>query len=49
MQIPESEYFFFEWVILDKRLSEEQFSALSDKEYANLRKEYNEFTKTLWP
>lgn len=47
MEISKEEYFFFEWVILGKGMSEEEYKALTDKQKLGLEKEYKEFCKTL--
>lgn len=40
MQLSKDEYFFFEWLIIEKRMSKENFSELSHAELEELRKEW---------
>lgn len=46
-QLSSEEYFFYEWLILGKGMTTEQFKQLTVKEMAALRSEYTEFEKTL--
>jgi len=43
----EKEYFFYEWLIIGKQMSQEEFEKLSETEFKNLKSEYAEFCKTL--
>lgn len=49
MEISKAEYFYFEWLILDKNISSEQFEKLTEEEHQALRKEYAEFQTKLVP
>lgn len=49
MEIDSSEYFFYEWLILAKKLSEEALERLTCAEREQLVMEYKEFQKTLNP
>jgi len=37
------EYFYFEWLIVAKRMTEERYSALSKEEINDLVEEYGKF------
>lgn len=47
MDIPKDDYFFMEWLIVEKRISEKEFKALSRQELATLRAAYKEFESGL--
>jgi hypothetical protein len=40
MELTSVEYFFIEWLIIEKGMTEEKYNALTDKELFNLKKEY---------
>ena len=40
-------YFFYEWLILDKKITEEQFKQLTSLEFNKFMIEYKEFKKGL--
>lgn len=42
----ESEYFFYEWLIIEKQMTEENFNNLSEIEFENFKNEYVKFCKT---
>jgi hypothetical protein len=39
------EYFYFEWLIIEKQMTPEKYSSLSKTEVNNLVNEYVEFAK----
>jgi len=39
------EYFYFEWLIVEKNMTSETYSLLSNEEIYNLIKEYDVFKK----
>lgn len=41
------EYFFYEWLILGKKMTEEQFKQLTSLEFNKLMVEYKKFAKGL--
>jgi hypothetical protein len=41
------EYYFFEWLIIEKRMTSEAYSKLSNKEIHCLLEEYGKFKKQL--
>lgn len=47
MRISKEEYYFYEWLILGKGITEEQLKKLSPLEFNKLNAEYAEFKKTL--
>lgn len=42
----EIEYFFYEWLIIGKQMTEEEFKNLSETEFENLKVEFAELYKT---
>lgn len=40
MEISKEDYFFYEWLIIGKNMSQEEFSKLSDGEVTKLRAEW---------
>jgi|GEM_PF-5004512 hypothetical protein len=40
MEISKEEYFFYEWLIVEKEISKEKFKKLSHKEFEVLLQEY---------
>jgi len=43
----EEEYYFYEWIILGKQMTQEEFEKLSKTEFENLKLEYAKFCKKL--
>jgi hypothetical protein len=43
MKITPEEYFFYEWLIINKNMTDEQFKQLIPKELISLQEEYNVF------
>ena len=43
------EYFFYEWLILEKKMDSDTFSKLTRAELHTLKKEYAAYEKTLVP
>jgi len=41
------EYFFYEWLIRGKKMTEEQFSEMSEKKIKELKEEYRIFKDSL--
>ena len=41
------EYFFYEWVIVERKIEKETFENLTDVEFKNLKLEFIEFYKKL--
>lgn len=41
-----AEYYFYEWLIVKKRMSEEEFDALTDAEMTELRQQFIQALKT---
>lgn len=44
--ITKEEYFYFEWLIIEKQITSEKYSLLSEKEIHDLIDEYTMFLKT---
>jgi len=42
-----AEYFYFEWLIVEKQMTLEMYSSLSDNEIQKLIIEYSQFAKQL--
>jgi hypothetical protein len=42
-QLNKLEFFFYEWVIIEKRISEKDFSELTKEEIWKLKEEFTEF------
>jgi hypothetical protein len=49
MEIIKEEYYFMEWLILGKGLTEPQYKDLSEKQLTDLKHEYNQFKRGLKP
>lgn len=47
MDISYDEYFFVEWLILEKGMGQETFSSLSGEQIAELYKEYKQWERGL--
>lgn len=47
MMLSKEEYFFYEWVILGKGLTNEELKRMDDKQFLALKEEYREFVGTL--
>ena len=45
--IPKEEYFFYEWLIIGKKITEEKFRQLKPSEVEALKTEYDEFRNKL--
>ena len=45
MKISKEDYFFYEWLIIQKRITEEQFKQLKPSELEALKAEYGKFKK----
>lgn len=43
------EYLFYEWIILEKGISKEEFEKMPNWKFWKLKKEYAEFCKNLRP
>jgi hypothetical protein len=43
MNIGKEEYFFYEWLIIEKKMSKEEFDKLTDEEFKNLKLEFMKF------
>lgn len=41
------EYFFYEWLIIEKQLTEEKFKQLTPQELKDLKTEYSSFESRL--
>jgi len=41
------EYFYFEWLILEKKMTLETYSSLNDKEIKSFKDEYEKFKTCL--
>lgn len=49
MDISKEEYFFYEWLILDKGITHTQLAECTDEEWLSLQKEYSSFKSRLIP
>lgn len=49
MDISREEYFFYEWLILDKKIDESTLAKLTEKQRRELLAEYKNFTQELNP
>jgi hypothetical protein len=47
MEISKEEYFFYEWIILSKCLTQYQFEKLTLEEFESLKIEYEDFKSKL--
>jgi len=45
MKPTSEEYFYFEWLIIEKKMTSEMYESLNENEIYNLIKEYNIFKK----
>lgn len=43
MNVTKHDYFFYEWLILDKGMSKEEFQKLTEEQFTELRIEYARF------
>lgn len=43
----ETEYFFYEWLIIGKQMTQEEFNNLNEDEFENLKNEYAKFYKNI--
>lgn len=46
-KLPQNDYFFYEWLIIEKKITKEKFEKLSMSEMVNFRKEYRIFERGL--
>lgn len=46
MNMTSAEYFFYEWLILEKKFTEEDLKKLTTEQFSNLQKEYALFLRT---